>query len=81
MTDHVVFHVLPGSEGWEVTKEGRKSRIASCPLKVEAIDRGRREVLKYSNGLLKIHDEHFIVHEELTSVALAALVTGAGRNG
>lgn len=74
MSEHVVFHVLPGTDGWDVTKEGRKSRVANCVQMAEAVERGRREVLKYPNGLLKIHDLDFIVRQELTSEALA----GAG---
>ena len=72
MSEYVVFHVLPGTDGWDLTKEGRKSRVANCVQKAEAVERGRREVLKYANGLLKVHDQDFIVREEFTSVALAA---------
>lgn len=78
MSEHVVFHVLPGTEGWDVTKEGRKSRVANCVQKDEAVARGRREVLKYANGLLTIHDQDYIVREELTSEALSAAANRAG---
>jgi len=72
MADHFVFHVLPGNEGWDVIKEGRRSRIANCPRHEDAVERARREVVKYPNGLLKVQAADFSVAEEVTAESLAS---------
>ena len=71
MRDHVVFHVLPGRDGWDVTKEGRRSRIAGYASREEATERARRELLAYPTGLLRVHDQDLAVREEFTAEALA----------
>lgn len=73
MSDHVIFHVLPGHDGWDVTKEGRRSRIANYAQRDDAVERARREVLKFPNGLLRVHDQDFSVREEFTAEALAGM--------
>lgn len=67
MEARALYHVLPTVDGWEVTKEGRRSRVASAPTRDDALARARREAAKNPAAVVIIHGEDFAVVDRCTA--------------
>jgi hypothetical protein len=66
MEARIVYHVQPAQEGWEVTKEGRRSRVASAANREQAFARARREAAKNPAAVVLVHGADFAVVDSWT---------------